>query len=96
MDNDKLHGIELNDKDLEPVWGGGGGEITTNPRGLKEGDSVYFYYDIIDQWMWGYFKYYDNGVYRVRWNDTTIVYGKGVAYLPVEADETDVPEKYIK
>ena len=96
MDNDKLHGIELTDKDLESVWGGDGGESATNPRGLKEGDSVYFYYDILDKWMWGYFINYDNGVYRVGWNDTTIVYGKGVAYLPVEADETDVPEKYIK
>ena len=84
--------IELKDEELEKVSGGD----TDNPKGLKQGDKVNVYYDIIDAWIWGEFLYYYNGEYRVRWDDTTILYGGGVASLFVEADEISVPESCIK
>ena len=84
--------VELKDEELEKVSGGDG----NNPLGLIPGDRVKFYYDIIDQWIWGEFMYYCNGVYRVRWDDTTIIYGLGVQSLLVEADETEVPETWIR
>ena len=85
--------VELKDEELEKV---SGGDNDNNPLGLIPGDSVKFYYDIIDQWIWGEFKYYYDGKYRVRWDDTTIIYGLGVQSLLVEADETEVPESLIR
>ena len=85
--------VELKDEELEKV---SGGDNDNNPLGLIPGDRVKFYYDIIDQWIWGEFMYYCDGVYRVRWDDTTIIYPGGNAYLPIEADEAEVPESWIK
>lgn len=72
---------------------GGTNNTSNNPKGFKTGDSVYFFYDLLEKWMWGTFLYYD-GQYRVRWNTTRMIYGGEI--LVVEADETSVPEQYIK
>ena len=85
---------ELKDKQLEKIVGGNN-NASDNPKGLIEGDNVYFYYRDIDNWMWGTFLYYYDGMYRIKWNDTKIVYGSGV-YMTVYADEDSIPEEYIK
>ena len=87
--------IELNDEDLEKVSGGNG---DGNPKGLRKGDKVFFYYDILDQCIWAEFVDYDekHDKYKVKWDDTILVYGGGKAYLPIEADETSISPSCIK
>lgn len=85
---------ELKDKQLEKITGGND-NTSDNPKGLIEGDNVYFYYQDIDKWMWGTFLYYYNGKYRIKWNDTKIIFGSGM-YMTVYADEDSIPEEYVK
>ena len=94
MDNEKLKDKELNDEQLTKV-SGGTNEACDNPKGFKEGDRVYVYYDLIDEWLWATYLYYYDGKYRVKWNDTQLIHKGGIS-LFVEADETSVTEQYIK
>lgn len=86
---------ELKNEELEKVVGGTN-NTSDNPKGLKAGDSVYFYWSDVGHWMWGTFLYYVNGQYRVRWNDTHLIFGTTGQSLFVEADEDSIPEEYIR
>lgn len=84
---------ELTDEQLKKVTGG----TSDNPKGLKPGDSVYFYHDFYCQWLWGNFLYYDlsDGKYRVKWNEQKIIFGSG-DFFPVPAGEESFPKECIK
>ena len=85
--------IELNDEELEKV---SGGENCNNPRGLKHGDTVLFYNEEPDAWMWGTFESYNSVTctYLISWNDTTIIYPGGSTYT-VKAKSGSFKEEYI-
>ena len=87
---------ELKDEELKQVSGGNESDAADNPKGLKPGDDVYFYWTDVSQWMWGTFLYYYSGQYRVKWNDTQLMYGTTGISLLVKADEDSIPEEYIK
>ena len=85
---------ELENEELEKV-AGGAGNTSDNPKGLVPGEKVYFYWGDAGQWMWGTFLYYINGQYRIKWDDTRLIFHGG-NFLLVEADEDSIPEEYVR
>ena len=47
------------------------------------------------QYMWGTFLYKINGRYRIKWDDTRLIFHGG-NFLLVEADEDSIPEEYVR